>query len=145
MGFLLSGHQKPQNFPGALHAPDCVIFLRFLAFWASNAPQIQEKKKQSGAQRQSQSLSVQSQSLPVQSQSLRDQSQSLLDQSQSLPDQSQSLLAQSLRISETISPVSVPPHQSQSLLAQSLQISETISPVSGTGLIRSPSSVQSPS
>ncbi len=89
------------NTPNFPRAPDCFIFLRFLAFWASNAPQIQEKKKQSGAQRQSQSLSVQSQSLPVQSQSLRDQSQSLLDQSQSLPDQSQSLLAQSLRIPKT--------------------------------------------
>jgi hypothetical protein len=37
---LLSGHQMPQNFPGARRAPDCLNSLRFPCFLGTKHPRI---------------------------------------------------------------------------------------------------------
>ena len=39
MVLLLCGHQETQKIPGALHAPDCFILLRFCCFLGHRIPQ----------------------------------------------------------------------------------------------------------
>ena len=47
-GFVASGHQIPQKFPGALRAPDGFISLWFCLFWTPNTPKIPRRASRAG-------------------------------------------------------------------------------------------------